>query len=387
MAGKDEKKRLKKTRVQLRRNQAPTVRKKDWTRLYLQGQEEEIEDLAVPSERIGKTERTRKRTVVETVDGLPAPAAEQDQKTGVVLAVRGQYADVDEAGRTWRCVVRGLLRKVLLEERTAVTVGDRVRFTPLVADPEGNDEGAPDGVMEAVLPRKGILARQYEDRLHIIAANVDQALIVSSVDLPPLRPHLIDRGIVAAEAGQIEPVIVVNKLDLDEEGVGREVLQRYAALGYRTLGTSVVTGEGIEQLKEVLKDKSSVLIGQSGVGKSSLLNAVQPGLRLRVGDVNVALKRGRHTTTTAQLLKLEFGGYVVDTPGIRQLELPKIEPGELEAYFVEFVDRVKDCKFADCTHIHEEGCAIKAAVERGEIHPERYESYVRMFMGESEPVE
>jgi len=376
---------LHRKRVDLRRNRAPTVRKKDWTRLYTVGRADVLDDETPSQERLGKTAQTRKRTLIETTDGLPAPALEQDQKTGTVLVARGYFVEVDTGEGVRRCVIRGMLRKRLLEERSAVAVGDRVKFTPIRSEGPGEDK--PEGVIEAVLPRRSILARQQDDRLHVIAANVDQSFIVSSVDMPPIRPHLIDRYIVAAEAGDITPIICVNKIDLEAASSAKQILQRYADLGYQTLATSVVTGEGIEQLRELLKDKSSVLVGQSGVGKSSLLNAVQPGLQLRVGQVNPSLKRGRHTTSTAQLLKLDFGGYVVDTPGIRQLQLPKIDPGDIEMYFVEFADLVRDCKFANCTHIHETGCAVRQAVEQGRIHPERYESYVRMIFGEWETSE
>jgi ribosome biogenesis GTPase len=157
------------------------------------------------------------------------------------------------------------------------------------------------------------------------------------------------------------------------------VLERYRDLEYPTLLTSAVTGEGIDSLREVLKDKASVIAGQSGVGKSSLLNVVQPGLKLRIGDIIEQIGKGRHTTSTASLIRLEVGGYVVDTPGIRSFDLSIIPRNEFEAYFVEFVYRLADCKFPDCTHRHESDCAIKAAVERGEIRPERYESYVQMF--------
>lgn len=301
-------------------------------------------------------------------------------KTGTVLMMRGYFVDVDLDGQPRRCVIRGMLRKRLREEHNAVTVGDRVQITPVESAGAGEDK--PEGVIEAVEPRHGVLARSQDGKLQVTAANVDQAVIVSAIQMPEIRPHLIDRYIVSAEAGEIRPVVCVNKADLDPEDFCNEFLDVYRNLGYAGVKTSVVGNEGIDELREILKGKSSVLVGMSGVGKSSLLNAVQPGLGLKVGDINIVLKRGRHTTTAAQLLKLDFGGYVVDTPGIRQLELPDIEPGDLEMYFVEFVPLVAKCKFANCTHIHEVGCAVKQAVEEGTIDPERYESYVRMFTTE-----
>jgi ribosome biogenesis GTPase len=292
-----------------------------------------------------------------------------------VVAVRGLYADVDDGKNVRPCTVRRVLRTRLIEERHPVTVGDRVRFRV-----ESEDEGvAREGVIEAVESRGGQLRRYAGRRVHTIVANVDQAIIVSSADEPPPKPHLIDRYIVAALAGDITPIICMNKADLDSDKSARKLLDRYAELDCVTLYTSAVNGDGIESLRDVLRDNASVIAGQSGVGKSSLLNAVQPGLRLRIGDIVEQTSKGRHTTSTASLIRLEIGGFVVDTPGVRSFDLATVARHELEAYFVEFVEHVPDCKFPDCTHTHEEECAVKLAVERGEIHIERYESYVRLF--------
>lgn len=375
----DDRKRLQRKRIDLRKNRTPAARRKGWTDLYRQGKEYKLDDLSKTSERVGKSDVTRRRTVFEADPGLPAPA--QEARTGRVLLMRGHFVDVDIEGQSRRCVIRGMLRKRLRDEHNAMTVGDIVEVTPV--ESTGGGEDRPEGIIEAVLPRRGVLSRHHERRLQAIAANVDQAVIVSAIQMPEIRPHLIDRYIVAAEAGGIRPVICVNKADLDPEDFCNEFLDVYRGIGYTGVRTSVVRNDGIDELRGILKDKASVLVGMSGVGKSSLLNAVQPGLGLKIGDINVVLKRGRHTTTSAQLLKLDFGGYVVDTPGVRQLELPDIAPGDLEMYFVEFVPLVARCKFANCTHIPETGCAIKQAVEEGRIDIERYESYVRMFTGQA----
>jgi ribosome biogenesis GTPase / thiamine phosphate phosphatase len=294
--------------------------------------------------------------------------------------MRGHYVEVDIDNHPRRCVMRGMLHKRLRDEHNAVTVGDMVDVTTV--DSTGPGEDRPEGVIESVQPRRGVLARQHNGRLQAIAANVDQAVIVSAIQMPEIRPHLIDRYIVAAEAGNIRPVICINKADLDPEDFCNEFLDVYRHIGYPAVRTSVVGNEGIDELRSILKDKASVFVGVSGVGKSSLLNAVQPGLALKIGDINLVLKRGRHTTTSAQLLKLDFGGYVVDTPGIRQLELPDIDPGDLEMYFVEFVPLVAKCQFANCAHVQETDCAIKKAVEEGKIDIDRYESYVKMITNE-----
>ncbi len=375
----DDRKRLQRKRIDLRKNRTPSARRKGWTDLYRQGKEYKLDDLSKTSERVGKSDVTRRRTVFEAEPGLPAPA--EQIRTGRVLLMRGHFVDVDIEGQSRRCVMRGMLRKRLRDEHNAVTVGDIVEVTPV--DSTGGGEDRPEGIIESVQPRRGVLIRQHERRLQAIAANVDQAVIVSAIQMPEIRPHLIDRYIVAAEAGELRPVICINKADLDPEDFCNEFLNVYRKIGYTGVRTSVTRNEGVEDLRSILKDKASVLVGMSGVGKSSLLNAVQPGLGLKIGDINVVLKRGRHTTTSAQLLELDFGGYVVDTPGVRQLELPDIAPGDLEMYFVEFVPLVAGCKFANCTHIPETGCAIKQAVEQGQIDIERYESYVRMFTGEA----
>lgn len=361
----------KKERVAFRPNRAVRRRKRDWTQRV-----READDLELDADRsetvVAKGDVSRRRTVIASDEGATEEAG---WLRGTVVAVRGLYVDVDDGKRVVPCTVRRVLRTRLIEERSPVTVGDRVRFCV-----EGEERGgAPEGVIQAVEPRQSELRRFVRRRVHTMVANVDQAIIVSSAAEPLPKPHLIDRYIVAALAGEITPVVCMNKMDLDRDGPAGELLHRFGALGYRVLPTSAVTGEGINELRGALKDRSSVIAGQSGVGKSSLLNAVQPGLRLKVGDIIEQTSRGRHTTTTATLIRLVVGGYVVDTPGIRTFDLSMVGKHELEAYFVEFLPHVPNCKFPDCTHIHEGQCAVKAAVGRGEIHDDRYESYVRMF--------
>ncbi|MFQ6048146.1 MAG: ribosome small subunit-dependent GTPase A [Phycisphaerae bacterium] len=354
----------------LRPNRQDRPRSKAWIRQYLQLDQADEAPLA---ERVrAKGDLSRKRTIIE-----PAPAAhpQPDQATGVVVAIRGPLVSVDDGQQVWSCTVRRMLRTRLIEQHNAIAVGDHVRFS---RSARTQDSGLT-GVIESVGPRRGVLTRRYGDRVHVVAANVDQVLIVSSVDLPPLKPHLIDRYLVAAHAGQLQPVICINKIDLDADGRVQPILQRYRRLGYTCLATSAVQRTGIDQLGRILAEHQSVIAGQSGVGKSSLLNALQPSLKLKVAPVSQATLKGRHTTALAELLRLDSGGYVVDTPGIRQLELADVSPGQLEAYFVEFVDRVRHCKYPNCTHIPEDGCAIKQAVEHGQIDRDRYDSYVRMF--------
>lgn len=367
-------KRGKKVRVPFRRNRSTRRRESDWTRKLRDADDLELE--VDRSESItAKGDLSRRRTIIVNDE---EGDAEADLRRGVVVAVRGLYADVDGDDRLWPCTVRRVLRTRLIEERHPVTVGDRVRFR-IEADAEGVE---PEGVIEAVEPRQGELKRKVRKRVQTIVANVDQAIIVSSALQPAPKPHLIDRFIVAALAGDITPVICMNKIDLDEHGSAREIGRRYDQLGYKTLCTSAVRGDCIDELREILGGKENVIAGQSGVGKSSILNAVQPGLKLKVGDIIEQTEKGRHTTSTARLIRLQTGGYVVDTPGVKSFDLSIVARHELEAYFAEFVERVPDCKFPDCTHTHEGHCAVKQAVESGAIHPQRYESYVRLFEGQ-----
>lgn len=366
-------KRGKKVRVPFKRNRTPRPRVTDVTQRALASYDLEVDDSAREQMR-PKGDLSRQRTIIvhdeSTGDNLPS---------GVVITMRGLYADVDDGENVWPCTVRRVLRTRLIEERLPVTVGDRVRFR---LDEPGRDV-VREGVIEAVEPRSGSLCRLVGKRVQTIAANVDQAIIVSSAALPEPRTGLIDRYIVAALYGRITPVICMNKIDLDDDGFAASLLPRYVELGYPTLTTSTVTGEGIEDLKALLRGKSSVFTGQSGVGKSALLNAVQPGLDLRTNEVIRETGKGRHTTTTAIMFRLDGGGYVVDTPGIRSFDLSIVPRNEFELYFVEIARFVPDCRFPDCTHTHETDCAVKAAVERGDIHAERYESYVRLFQAES----
>ena len=386
-----------KVRVPFRRNRAPKRRDKDWTERAREAEGHDLEGARIESV-VPKGDISRQRTIIVGEET-------GELHRGVVVAMRGLYADVDDGKRIVPCTIRRIIRTRLIAERGSIAVGDRVGFVieeeaasrkvrhnvPSNMDPSssGSPSAAlPDvapGVIESVEPRTGQLQRLAGRRIQTIAANVDQAIIVSSAGQPQPKPHLIDRYIISAHAGDMKPIICMNKIDLDDEGFAGEMLERYEDLGYRVLRVSATTGQGIDQLRDVLKDKSSVFAGQSGVGKSSLLNTIQPGLRLRVGEVHGQTEKGVHTTTTAVLLRLDMGGYVVDTPGIRSFDLNIIPRDELEAYFVEFVPLVKKCRYPSCTHIYEEECAIKDAVERGEVHPDRYATYLALFE-ESSPL-
>jgi ribosome biogenesis GTPase len=295
---------------------------------------------------------------------------------GRVQRVHGLHSVVrTEDGREFRCAIRRLLKNLATDERNIVATGDRVWVRPALAD---------EGFIERVEPRHGVLTRSSRGREHVLVANVDQFVIVMALAEPALKPHLIDRYLVSAEQGRIAPILCLNKADLVDPGSVQPLIGLYSQLGIPTLLTSCVTGQGIDRLKKYLPNRETVFAGQSGVGKSSLLNAIQPDLDLLVREVSEATEKGKHTTTTAELIELNMGGWVVDTPGIRQFELWDVIPEEIEGYFPEFRPYVAQCGFPDCTHTHEERCAIKRAVAQHYIAEQRYVSYLGMFTGKME---
>ena len=375
----------KKTRVDLRKNRSKPPRENTWTSGFREHGYEE--DATVADERVrAKGDISRKRTIIEEVtehsDG-PSSATIMpaiDESTclqGRVIRIHGLQSIVEGIdGRIFKCSVRGLLKNLQTDERSVVTTGDRVWFLPSGTSDEG--------VIERVEPRFGVLTRESRRREHVLVANVDQLVIVMSLVEPALKPHLIDRYLASAQTGKLAPILCLNKADLVEHGNLQSMIGSYAQLGIPTLLTSVKTDQGIAELRELLAGRSTVFSGQSGVGKSSLLNAIQPGLKLRVSTVSDVNQKGRHTTTTAELIRLNSGGWVVDTPGVRQLQLWDILPEEIEGFFPEFRPFVPGCDFPDCTHTHEEGCAVKRAVIRRQISVRRFHSYMGMRSGMAE---
>ena len=275
---------------------------------------------------------------------------------------------------TLLCSVRGSLSAVETGYTNVVAVGDRVLVS-------GAESGS--GVIERVLARRTVLARPdvfNPDRSQVIVANVDQLLIVASWSEPELWMELIDRSLIAAVEGKMEPLICLNKVDLaGDQAACWEEMRVYQELGHTVLFTSARTGQGVDALRAHLVGRETALTGLSGVGKSSLLMAVQPDLELRVADVSQARGEGRHATTQVSLLRLDGGGYVVDTPGIRELGLIKVHRHELVLYFPEIAALVGQCRFNDCTHTHEPGCAVLEAVEQEDIAWSRYHSYQSIY--------
>lgn len=378
-------KKHRKTRVSFRKNRSGRARATDWTQRFQQhGFEDEV---PVQAERIsGKGELTRHRTIsgaeAEEGDqpgfGLRLEVDEEACCRGRVLSVHGLISTVQaEDGRVFKCATRRLLKTLSTDQRHVVAAGDRVMFR------RAENADVDEGVIERVEPRRGSLCRTAQGRQQIIVTNVDQALIVSSAAEPRLKPNLIDRLLVTAEKSRIRPVICINKIDLVAPSSLQPLVGVYSQMGYQVLLLSATTGFGIPRLRQTLSDRESVVTGQSGVGKSSLLNAVDENLDLRVARVSTDTQKGRHTTTTARLLPLSFGGFVVDTPGVRQFQLWDIIPEEVAGFYRDLRPYVSHCRFPDCTHTHEADCAVKNAVADGRLDERRYESYCHLFQGEA----
>ena len=327
----------------------------------------------------------------------PKPKREsQNRMPGIVVRARGHHYDVQiaqigadgdnwsrEAGQVLMCEVRGRL----LQERgldTLVAVGDRVWVV---------SDGRKRGRIEQVEERSSVLSRQHpgvsipaED---VILANPDQVLVVFSVAQPQPHLRMLDRFLVIAEANELPAVICANKIDLTGIDGARAVFEMYEKIGYHVVYASAKSGDGIDELTTILTGSLTVFSGPSGVGKSSLLNAIHPALDIDVGDLRDVLDRGRHTTRAARLYSLPIGSstFVADTPGIRELGLYDIDPHDLGFYFVEFVPHIHDCRYLNCTHDHEPACAVRNGVERGDIALARYDSYLRLLRGEETGVE
>jgi ribosome biogenesis GTPase len=381
----------KKVRVAFKKNRQKRRRSNDLTRRYQE------DDLAraepATAERVrAKGDLSRRRTIIEEVAEAGAttdlqssdPSARRavDLATcvpGRVVRIHGLVSVVaTDDGRETPCHVRRLLKTLEIDARNVIAVGDRVWFRP-------GGGGGEEGLVEKIEPRLGTITRGYRRHKHVLVANVHQLLVVSALAEPGLKLPLVDRYLISAEIGGVRPVIVLNKADLVDPALFQWVIGLYTQLGYETILTSATDGRGIDRLRALVAQGTTAFSGQSGVGKSSLLNAIQPGLNLRVREVSDWTFKGKHTTSTAELIRLDSGGYVVDTPGLRQFELWGVEPGALEGHFVEFRPYIPLCKFPDCSHTHEADCAVKDAVHWGQIHFGRFESYLKLY--HQEPLE
>jgi len=287
----------------------------------------------------------------------------------VELVSRGGIVEAD--GERIRCLLRGAQKAGRRTRKNILAVGDQVRFKPL--SPE-------EGVLVEVLPRRNSLSRMASmDRLHqVLAANADQVLVIASVKAPPFRPGMVDRILVAAEAGGLESVICLNKIDQQVQG-REKTLDHLVMAGYSVVYTSAVTGEGLDDLRGLLRDKLTVLLGHSGVGKSSLVRCLAPDLDIPIGEVSRKTGRGCHTTTSSRLFALFPGTEVIDTPGMREFRPADVDQGNLAGYFPDLARYADECRFKGCLHDHEPDCAVKEALAQGEIHPLRFRGYRKIL--------
>jgi ribosome biogenesis GTPase / thiamine phosphate phosphatase len=373
----------KKIRAQFRKNRNVRARASDWTRRYQQ--HGFVEEAPLQGERIsGKGDVSRHRTVCgDQLEEEAAPGfdirldVDSDCRRGRVLSVLGLISMVeDESGRAVQCSTRRILKTLSTDQRHVVAAGDHVLFRPIE-----NSEPR-EGVIERVEPRHGCICRAVRGRQQVLVANVDQLAIVTSVAEPRLKPNLIDRLLVAAEKGGVRPLICINKIDLGDPADLQPLVGAYSQMGYDVLLLSAKTGFGVERFRRAMHGRANVVAGQSGVGKSSLLNSIDPNLHLHVQPVSEDTEKGKHTTTTARLLPLAGGGYVVDTPGMRQFQLWDVTPEEVAGYYRDVRPYVNLCHFPDCTHTHEDDCAVKNAVADGKLDERRYESYCHLLAGD-----
>jgi ribosome biogenesis GTPase len=306
---------------------------------------------------------------------------------GLVIKAQSGFFTVHTDEGDFVCRVRGRLKEDWLDT-DLVTVGDRVLISQV------EDGGMIEGMIEEIVERERALARlapsggrgsrhwtrrgYLSEREQVIIANPDHVVFVFACADPHPRLRMLDRLLVGAELQEIPAVVCANKIDLVSPQQAHELFDIYEEIGYLVIYTSAETGDGVEELHGILKGSISALVGPSGAGKTSLLNTMQPGLGLRVREVSRATRKGRHATVVPQLVPLEDGGWVADTPGLRALALFDMDPEEVDAYYPDIAPLVADCRFSDCMHTVEPGCAVKEAVAKGQVSEHRYESYVRL---------
>ena len=291
-------------------------------------------------------------------------------RSSLVTRAEGALLWVALDGREVPCVLRGRLKKRQLRVTSLVVVGDEVEVSLL---PDGQ------GVIEDVKPRRTELVRPgFRGYAHVTAANLDLLVVVQSARQPAFQRSLVERFLVTAARGGMKAMVVVNKCDLEEESLVRSWVEPLTGNGVEVLLTSATTGQGVEELRGRLQGLISCLAGKSGVGKSSLLNAMFPGLNLRTRPIAEWKDKGQHVTSSSRLFPLPGGGYLADTPGVKSLGLFEDAEEDIGGVFPEIIEAAGGCKFRDCSHTHEPSCAVKAAVEEGSIDEARYKSYVRL---------
>lgn len=302
---------------------------------------------------------------------------------GIVTKSTGSWYSVYyDNGKRLDCRLKGKFRMKGIKSTNPVSVGDQVKFE--------FEDGKETGVINKILERKNYIIRKsvnLSKQTHIIAANIDIAFLLVTIDNPPTFTGFIDRFLATAEAYSINSVLLFNKLDIysDDELEKLAMLEAtYSEIGYKCIAISATKNIGIDEVKELMKDKTTMFSGHSGVGKSTLINTIEPSLNLKTKEISKQHKQGMHTTTFAEMFELSFGGFIIDTPGIKGFGVVDFNPEEITDYFPEFFKLKSNCKFSNCLHINEPKCAIKEAVENGEIAYSRYNSYMQMIEGDEE---
>lgn len=304
---------------------------------------------------------------------------------GTVYKSTGSWYQVkSEAGTFYDCRIKGRFRIQGIKSTNPVAVGDRVEF-----DIE-DKEGAAQGVIKKIETRENYIIRKsvnLSKQTHIIAANIDQVFLLITLNNPPTLTTFIDRFLVTAEAYHVKAVLLFNKVDTYNEDELVEVKYLaaiYRNAGYDCIGISAATGKNVDKVKDMMLGKTSMFAGHSGTGKSTLINAIEPGLNLKTSQISEQHKQGQHTTTFAEMFDLNFDARIIDTPGIKGFGVVEIEREELGDYFPEFFELKQDCKFHNCLHLEEPKCAVKDALEEGEIAWSRYKSYLQILEGEED---
>ncbi|MFZ5428823.1 MAG: ribosome small subunit-dependent GTPase A [Bacteroidota bacterium] len=305
-------------------------------------------------------------------------------KKGLVIKSTGSwYVVKDTDGIFYECRIKGNLRIKGLKTTNPLAVGDWVDFDWLEKDSQ--DQNRNMGLIYGVEERRNYIIRRSQNlskQAHIIAANIDQAFLIITINYPVTTTTFIDRFLASAEAYRIPVVLVFNKTDRYDPLQTQKMMEYisiYEKIGYRCMQLSALEGSGMEELKAVMKDSISVFSGHSGVGKSTIINAIQPELNLKTKEISDYHETGKHTTTFSELFELDLGGYIIDTPGIKAFGMLEMEPWEISHYFVEIFKISKNCQYNNCSHTHEPGCAVKEAYQKGEIAESRFISYLGLL--------
>jgi ribosome biogenesis GTPase / thiamine phosphate phosphatase len=305
-------------------------------------------------------------------------------KTGLVIKSTGSWYTVkDDAGEKFECKIKGKLRIKDLKTTNPIAVGDSVDFE--YGEKESKKQSTKTGLIYKVYERKNYIIRRSQNlskQAHILAANIDQAFLIATINYPVTTTTFIDRYLASSEAYRVPVILIFNKIDrydYSQMTTLNNLTALYRKIGYQCLHTSVTENIGMGDLKNFMHNKISVFNGHSGVGKSTLINKLQPGLNIKTREISDYHETGKHTTSFSELYSLDFGGYIIDTPGIKAFGMLEMEPWEISHYFTEIFKISSGCQYNNCSHTHEPGCEVKKSVETGEIAESRYISYLGLL--------